>query len=139
MSDNPAAQADDMCSYAVDVWVKDPAILTDEPALIALMHKAAKAGHAQVLGESAYRFPNGAVTAVLVLSQSHLSVHTWPEYNLANFDLLTCGRLNGELIIACLKKSLDTTRVNITRVIRDVYGPSETDVVDEAMSAVAAQ
>lgn len=129
MSDNPAltnqVDAVDMCSYAIDMWVKDPSILTDEAGLIALMHKAATAGDALVLGESAYRFPNGAVTAVLVLSQSHMSVHTWPEHSLANFDVLTCGRLNGERMIKYLEAGLETTRVNITRVIRDVFGPDE--------------
>lgn len=125
-SEDPAsvnhAAADEMCSYAIDMWVTDPAVLTDEDALVAVMDDAARAGHAQVLGRSTHRFPNGAVTAVLVLSQSHLSVHTWPEYSLANFDLLTCGRLNGELMISHLEKALATTRVNITRVIRDVHG-----------------
>ncbi|MEV6527747.1 adenosylmethionine decarboxylase [Longispora sp. NPDC051575] len=113
-------EADEMCSYAVDVWLKDTALLTDDAGLMALMRDAAEAGHAQVLGESVHRFPNGAVTGVLVLSQSHLSVHTWPEYQSANFDLLTCGRLNGERIIEHLRTALDITRINITRVLRDV-------------------
>ncbi|MBO4208479.1 adenosylmethionine decarboxylase [Micromonospora echinofusca] len=113
--------ADEMCSYAIDMWVTDPAILTDEAALLAVMDEAARAGHAEVLGRSTHRFPNGAVTAVLVLSQSHLCVHTWPEHSLANFDLLTCGRLNGELMIGYLEQALATSRVNITRVIREVH------------------
>jgi S-adenosylmethionine decarboxylase len=120
------ASADEMCSYAIDVWVKDPAILTDEKAMVAIMREAAESGHALVLGECSYTFANGAMTAVLILSQSHLSVHTWPEHSLANFDLLTCGRLNGEMMIAYLEKAFDHSRVNITRVIRDVHGPGET-------------
>jgi S-adenosylmethionine decarboxylase len=121
----PPGHADtgEMCSYAIDVWVADTGILTDEEALTKIMRDCADAGHAVVLGSASHRFPNGALTAVLVLSQSHLSVHTWPEHGSANFDLLTCGRLNGELMIARLEEALNPTRVNSTRVIRDVRHP----------------
>ena len=93
------ADADEMCSYAIDVWLPTPDLLTDEKAMIEVMGHSAEAGHAVVLGSASYRFPNGVITAVLVLSQSHFSVHTWPEHQSANFDLLTCGRLNGELML----------------------------------------
>jgi S-adenosylmethionine decarboxylase len=109
-----------MVSYAVDVWVDDVSILTDEAALLDVLRAAAASGDALVLGESAHRFPNGAVTIVLVLSQSHLSVHTWPEHGAANVDLLTCGRLNGDRMIDYLERELKPVRCNITRVIRDV-------------------
>lgn len=113
--------AGEMCSYALDLWVQPADILSDPDRLVTLMRAAAEAGHAEVLDESVHVFPNGAVTAVLLLSQSHLSVHTWPELGMANFDLLTCGRLNGELILAALRDDLQPVRANVTRVIRDVY------------------
>lgn len=104
----------------MDVWLADARILTDEQALLAHLRAAAHAGGAQVLGETSTVFPNGAVTAVLLLSQSHLSVHTWPEYGMANFDLLTCGRLNGEQMLDELRSALSPDRTNVVRVIRDV-------------------
>lgn len=113
--------AGEMCSYALDLWLEPVDVLSDPDRLVAVMRAAAEAGHAEVLDESVHVFPNGAVTAVLLLSQSHLSVHTWPELGMANFDLLTCGRLNGELILAALRDELAPVRANVTRVIRDVY------------------
>lgn len=110
----------EMCSYAMDVWVTRAGVLTDEVGLLELLRGAAAAGGAQVLGETSTVFDNGAVTAVLLLSQSHLSVHTWPEHQLANFDLLTCGRLNGEHMLDHLKARLRPDRSNVVRVIRDV-------------------
>jgi S-adenosylmethionine decarboxylase len=109
-----------MFSYAVDVWVDDVAVLTDEAVLLEILRGAATRGDAVVLGETAHRFPNGAVTMVLVLSQSHLSVHTWPEHGAANIDLLTCGRLNGDRMIDHLRQELRPVRWNVTRVVRDV-------------------
>jgi S-adenosylmethionine decarboxylase len=116
----PDYDGTEMCSYAIDVWPEDVSLLTDQVALLALLRETAAAGQAVVLGESHHRFPNGAVTAVLVLSQSHLSVHTWPEYGSANIDLLTCGRLNGELMIGHLGEAMRPVRWDISRVNRTV-------------------
>jgi len=110
----------EMCSYAIDAWFDDIAILTDESTLVQVMRDAAEAGGATVLSHTSAIFPNGAVTAVLLLAQSHLSVHTWPELRLANFDLLTCGQLHGESILKHLAAALQPSRSNIVRTIRDV-------------------
>ena len=110
----------EMCSYSMDAWVDDISILTDEATLVQAMRDAAEAGGATVLSHTSAIFPNGAVTAVLLLAQSHLSVHTWPELRMANFDLLTCGRLHGDAILDHLCGALDPSRVTTVRTTRDV-------------------
>ncbi|GGY75586.1 S-adenosylmethionine decarboxylase family protein [Streptomyces nitrosporeus] len=110
----------ELCSYAVEVWVSDVGILTDKEALLSILRRAATAGKATVLDESSHVFPNGAVTGMLLLSASHLTVHTWPEFSLANIDLLAYGRLNGELMIAEIEKSLSPERINVSRLHRSV-------------------
>ncbi|MFH8367777.1 adenosylmethionine decarboxylase [Streptomyces sp. NPDC018031] len=112
---------DDLCSYAVDLWVSDPSILTDEARLMEVLRTAAAKGNAKVLGESSHVFPNGAVTAILLLSASHLSIHTWPEFNLANVDLLAYGRLNGERMMESIEVELAPTRINVSRLLRAVH------------------
>ncbi|GAA1761641.1 adenosylmethionine decarboxylase [Nostocoides vanveenii] len=116
------AASTEMCSYAVDLWTSDVAILHDEPRLKSVLYAAAEAGQAIVLAEASHIFPNGAVTISLVLSQSHLNVHTWPELKLANIDLLTCGVLEGDTILTYLRTHLSATRCNVTRVTRDATG-----------------
>ncbi|GAA4374848.1 S-adenosylmethionine decarboxylase [Hymenobacter koreensis] len=39
------------------------------------------------VGEAYHTFPNSGFTAVVALTESHLSIHTWPEYGLATFDV----------------------------------------------------
>jgi len=39
------------------------------------------------VGEVYHNFPNGGFTAVICLTESHLSIHTWPEFSLATFDI----------------------------------------------------
>ena len=79
----------------MDAWVRGPSVLTDREGLRAALYAGASAGRALVLGEEFCVFPNGAVTGVLVLAQSHLSIHTWPELALANVDLLSYGDVRG--------------------------------------------
>ena len=89
---NPVvARASRMRLHAIDAWLHDPAILTDSESLRSLLYRAAASGGATVLADEFYVFRNGAVTGVLLLAQSHLSIHTWPELLLANIDLLTYG------------------------------------------------
>jgi S-adenosylmethionine decarboxylase len=110
----------EMCSYAMDAWFDELGILTDEAALLSVMHEAADVGGATVLGQTSAVFPNGALTAALLLSESHLTVHTWPEHGLARFDLLTCGSLNAELILSHLRSELKPTRSKVVRAIHDM-------------------
>ena len=106
--------------WAMDVWVRHPSVLTDLARLRAVMYKAARAGGVTVLGEEFCVFENGAVTGVLVLAQSHLSIHTWPEFSLANVDLLSYGALRGEVVLDAICERLDVERVSVTCVPRAI-------------------
>jgi S-adenosylmethionine decarboxylase len=104
--------------WAMDAWVPDPAILTDRRGLRDVMYDAARVGGLTVLGERFCVFDNSAVTGVLVLAQSHLSLHTWPEHSLANVDLLSYGRASGDEILNAIGRRLGARRVYVTCVIR---------------------
>jgi S-adenosylmethionine decarboxylase len=104
--------------WALDARVVDAAVLTDPERLRAILYEAAQLGGATVVGEEFCVFPNGAVTGVLVLAQSHLSIHTWPEHSLANVDLLSCGGLPGERMLRLVGRRLDADRIAITSVPR---------------------
>ena len=106
--------------HALDAWVRSISVLTDEEGLRAILRAGAEAGGATVLGEEFHVFPNGAVTGVLVLAQSHLSIHTWPEYALANVDLLTYGDVSGEAVLRVISERLDVERSQTTCIPRAV-------------------
>ena len=64
---------------------------TDEAK--SLMIKAAELAEATVLDCNVHEFGEGCgVTGVVVLAESHISVHTWPENNYAAFDIFMCGK-----------------------------------------------
>ena len=52
---------------------------------------ALKISNATILNDSFHKFDNGAVTFVILLAESHCSVHTFPEHNSLFLDLFTCG------------------------------------------------
>ncbi len=55
-----------------------------------LLAAAEKSG-ANVLGQSFHQFTPQGVSGVVIISESHLFIHTWPEYGYAAADIFTCG------------------------------------------------
>ena len=66
-------------------------ILNDEQYLLNVLKNAAIAGNATILHTYAYKFQPQGVTAIVVISESHLSIHTYPEEGMAAVDIFTCG------------------------------------------------
>jgi len=106
--------------YAMDAWVADAAALVDRARLRNALRDAARLGHVDVVGEAFHDFPNGGVTGVLVLAQSHLSIHTWPELRFANVDLLSYGSVDGHVVLETLAERIGCVRTKITVVEREL-------------------
>ena len=69
----------------------DAKALTDHEALLKVLAQAATAGGATVMQTSSQAFEGGGLTAVLVLCESHASIHTYPERAACFIDFFTCG------------------------------------------------
>jgi S-adenosylmethionine decarboxylase len=69
----------------------DQEALYDENTLKEKMKEAALASGVTILSSSGYHFQPSGVTQVLLLSESHASIHTYPEYRSCFVDLFTCG------------------------------------------------
>ena len=66
-------------------------LLNDLSYIKAAMTQAAKDTGAHIIGESFHQFHPQGVTGILAIAESHLCIHTWPEYGYAAADILTCG------------------------------------------------
>jgi S-adenosylmethionine decarboxylase len=84
----------------------DPARLDDEAALRALAAKAACVAGATVLSVHSHRFSPQGVTVVVLLAESHASLHTFPESGLAFWDCFTCGAADPERTTAVIAAGL---------------------------------
>ena len=66
--------------------------LNDESFLRCLLNRAAKLAKATVLNLISNKFEPQGVTAIVLLAESHISIHTWPESNYSAVDIFTCGQ-----------------------------------------------
>ena len=69
----------------------DKEVLNDLSFLRGTLLSAASEVGATVLGESFHQFNPQGVSGVVVITESHLFIHTWPEYGYAAADIFTCG------------------------------------------------
>ena len=73
-----------------------PALLSDAPALARLARDAVLTAGLTVVGEAFHRFPDageqaGGVTGTLLLAESHVALHTWPEFGVVTLDVYVCN------------------------------------------------
>jgi S-adenosylmethionine decarboxylase len=61
------------------------------------MENAAIASGATVLKTVSHKFDPQGITAICLLSESHISIHTWPEEGKAALDVYTCGTANPKI------------------------------------------
>lgn len=75
----------------LDLWGVSEHLLDDPEALEEALAAAAAAGGAHVVERRMHRFAPHGVSGVLILAESHLAIHTWPESGFAGVDVFTCG------------------------------------------------
>ena len=91
--------------------------LNDESFLRCILNRAAKLANATVLNLISNKFEPQGVTAIALLAESHISIHTWPESNYSAVDIFTCGKnMMPELASQYLIESL-MAREHALRVI----------------------
>jgi len=91
----------------------------------AMVSAALKAG-AEVREVAFHKFSPQGVSGVVVISESHLAVHTWPEYGYAAVDVFTCGD-QVDPWIACdsISEAFGATHVTANEVKRGVFEEQE--------------
>ena len=103
--------------------------LNDESFLRCTLNRASKLANATVLNLISNKFKPQGVTAIALLAESHISIHTWPESNYSAVDIFTCGQnmlpeLASQYLIEALKAEEHFLRVIVrnppAEVIRQV-------------------
>ena len=101
-----------------DAWTDTPDRLAWAPPWEALLVAAAREAGATVLGTRFHQFEPQGLTGVILLAESHLSLHTWPEEGLLTLDCFTCGAMDADVILDRVRAHLQPTRERITHVER---------------------
>ncbi len=97
----------------IELW---QASRLDDPKFIAdTLEAAARAAGATILHSHMHHFsPNGGVSGVVVLAESHISIHTWPERRYAALDIFMCGKCDPYHSIPILRQAFRAGQVQLT-------------------------
>ena len=76
----------------LELYSCDREKLNDESFLRCILNRAAKLANATVLNLISNKFEPQGVTAIALLAESHISIHSWPESNYSAVDIFTCGQ-----------------------------------------------
>ena len=76
----------------LELYRCDSEKLNDESFLRCILSRAAKLANATILNLISNKFEPQGVTAIALLAESHISIHTWPESNYSAVDIFTCGQ-----------------------------------------------
>lgn len=85
------------------------------------LEKAVKDCDTTLLKINLHKFSPQGVSGVAVIAESHISIHTWPEFNYVALDVFVCGGKDPYLALESLKKSFRPKRINITEAKRGVF------------------
>ncbi len=96
----------------VDLW--GARNLSDPVLINGCLCDAARAAGATILHSHFHHFsPNGGVSGVVVLAESHISIHTWPERHFAAIDIFMCGECDPHLAVPVLQTTFRADRVEL--------------------------
>lgn len=111
-------------------------LLDDEDSVKNALREAAAHGFATLLHEVSHKFHPQGVTALGLIAESHLAIHTWPEFGYAAVDVFTCGqRAKAEKACAFLVQALHAGRHTMQMLAR---GSQNIGVAVPVSSAVVA-
>ena len=104
----------------IDLWgakhLCDPAYI--ERALC----DAAVAAKATILHSHFHHFSPGGVSGVVVLAESHISIHTWPERDFAAIDIFMCGGCNPHDSVETIRRAFEPERMLLDEQRRGLIG-----------------
>jgi S-adenosylmethionine decarboxylase len=96
----------------------DHAVLDDEAVIKAAIEQAAVDVGATVVATASHKYAPQGVTATVLIAESHVSIHTWPEHGYAAVDIFTCGGLDPEPGFRGLAAALGAARCRVQQIVR---------------------
>lgn len=120
----------------VELYDCPPDLLNDEEAVKQALRDAVRHGFADLLAEVSHRFTPQGITALGLLAESHISIHTWPEHGYAAADVFTCGeRANAETACLSLVKALRAGRHAFLKLTRGTGAACRIDAAEPWLTA----
>lgn len=99
--------------------VRGAPCLDDPERIEAILRRSAEAAGATILQAHFHHFgPEMGVTGMLMLAESHISIHTWPETDFAALDIFMCGAAKIDLAISVIEDAFAGAEIDVRRMTR---------------------
>lgn len=93
--------------------------LNDLNRLEAVLEEAVRVSSATTLKSSFHQFAPQGVGCVVIITESHFTIHTWPEYGYTVLDTFTCGKeINSQKTLDFIEKKLNIKTISVTEIRR---------------------
>lgn len=112
--------------FLIELWDADRDKLDSLTATRQVLLEAARQARVTVLHSAFHRFSPVGVSGVVVIAESHISIHTWPEAAYAAADIFTCGdSAMPEAAARHLSEAFGAEQVEVTRLTRGIRRPKQ--------------
>ena len=104
--------------YLIDLQGCDPDIVKLVDPTREILLRAAKECGATILEDFFHQFEPFGVSGVVLIAESHFSVHTWPEHGFVAADIFTCGDMQPQVAIDVMRKDFRAKEAIVKVVVR---------------------
>lgn len=95
-------------------------ILNDKNRIADIMTKAVEASKATIIKPFFHKFSPQGISGIIVIAESHLAIHTWPEYSFAAVDLFSCGDFDFTETLRFIRNNLAAENYSILSIKRGI-------------------
>ncbi len=106
--------------YVVEAAGCDEEILTDARRLEEIFKEAARAAHMTIKASHFFRFSPRGVSGTVIVAESHISIHTWPELGYAAIDVYTCGNSDPEKAVDYILEKIGAKYAHVSELKRGI-------------------
>lgn len=102
----------------IEAWQAPELLLNDPDCIRGALIDAIEAGEATLIDLCVHQFSPHGVTATATLAESHIAIHTWPEYGYFAADFFFCGRGKPRIAAEVLRLALQAQQVSVQEIER---------------------
>ena len=118
----------------VEFYGCNEAVLTDTANIREVMLEATRRSGATIISDDFHTFSPHGVSGVVVIAESHVTVHTWPEFGYAAIDIFTCGEtIDPWAVMRYLEAEFGAESVSSMELKRGLFPEKVTHKLEEAV------
>jgi S-adenosylmethionine decarboxylase len=110
--------------YLVEFFGCCKTTINDRNRIREIMIEAANRARATIVADVFHEFNPHGISGVVVIAESHIAIHSWPEHSCASVDIFTCSaEMNPEAAVSYLETAFKAEKIEMRKISRGVVDP----------------